>query len=127
MSTFVKLNEGFRWVAGIFMVESSAVAKSGVVSVTGPILGLLDVLLRLVELVAPPEEVDQLGQHPILIRLLLQHLLELLDGLVVLVTLQQNLSQNGTSHIVFGVHLQQNSAELLAPLKVPLSQLKSSQ
>lgn len=67
------------------MIESSAIAKTCVVAVVCSVLSVFEVLLCLGKLVVSSEEIDQLGQNRVLVRLFFKHTLELLHGFLILI------------------------------------------
>jgi len=92
--TFVEFDQSFGWVSVEFVVQTSAIAKSGIIGVACPVLCVFYVLFGFTQLVVPPKEVNQFGKHWVLIRFLLEHALELLHSLLILVAFQQNLGQD---------------------------------
>ncbi len=63
----------------------------------------LDVFFGLCQLIVSPEKVDKLGQNWVLVRLIFEHLFELLDGFGVLVFFEQDFSEYGPGLVIFGV------------------------
>ena len=63
LGTFVELDHGLGRVSRVFVVQSPAVAKAGVIGVAGSVLSIFNVLFSFVQLVVPPEEVYELCQH----------------------------------------------------------------
>ena len=63
LCTFVELDHGLGRVSRVFMVQSPAVAKAGIVGVAGSVLSIFNVLFSLIQLVVPPEEIYEFCQH----------------------------------------------------------------
>jgi hypothetical protein len=58
-STFVELNERLSWIPSEFMIQTSAIAQSGIIGVVCSVLGILNVFFCLAELIVSSKEIDK--------------------------------------------------------------------